>query len=71
MSNDINAIIRGLRAADPGRFNMLVEHIRTLEEAAINSLVFAIQDEALRQNQGRAQALQELLLLLEYPAKTP
>jgi hypothetical protein len=62
--NDVKQAVRILRTNSPGPFNVLVEHIASLEKTADDTLVNAIAEETMRQNQGKTQILREILATL-------
>jgi len=62
--NDIKNTVRMLRTHSPGQFNELVEYVASLEKTANDTLVSAINEELMRQNQGKVQILRELLVTL-------
>ena len=59
--NDIKNVVRMLRTNSPGQFNELVEYVASLEKTADETLVSAIAEETMRQNQGKVQILREIL----------
>ena len=61
--SDVRNAVKMLRTQCPGAFNVLVEHIASLEKTADDILVGAIAEETMRQNQGKVQILRELLEL--------
>jgi hypothetical protein len=58
---DIKQVARILKTSAPGPFDELVRHIQTYEKTADDTLVSAISEEIMRQNQGKVQVLRQLL----------
>ncbi len=61
MSEDIKKIAAVLQGAAPLPYEMLINHLKELEETADTFMVSAVDETLLRQNQGKVQLLRELL----------
>ena len=62
--SDIRNAVRMLRTNCPGPFNELVEYIDGQEKTADETLVSALSEDVMRQNQGKTQILREILGVL-------
>ena len=64
MSDKTKAAVAQIRGTMPVQHQLIVDHLKELLSEVDKNLHYSVENTILRQNQGKAQLLDELILLM-------